>query len=153
MDVIVNKTLKESIRIQSEQHLQENLDKYTSGKITASERRVLITNWCGNAWSRLDKDSVIRGFKKIGLSVELDGSESTSVNIPKLPMYKMGEMIGVDAEYVVDDSDDESDDDDTDEVGGNEGGEENGEGSHQECESEGEVTEEEDGGSEHDFNI
>ena len=36
VDVIVNKQLKESIQIQSEQHIQENLDKY-SGKITASE--------------------------------------------------------------------------------------------------------------------
>ena len=68
-------------------------------------------------------------------------------------MYKMGEMMDVDDEYVVDNSDDENDDDDTDADGGNEGGEENDEDSDKEGESEGEVTEEEDGGSEHDFNI
>ena len=133
VDVIVNKPLKESIRIQSEKHLNDNSDKYTSGKITASERRVLITNWCGNAWSRVDKDSIVRGFKKLGLSVELDGSESTLRNIPKLPMYKMSDMMDENAEYVVDDSDAESEvddipdmeDDDMDGDGGNECGEEN----------------------------
>ena len=32
-------------------HFEENLDAWVSGKITASERRILMTKWVGSAWS------------------------------------------------------------------------------------------------------
>ena len=43
----------------------------------ASQRRVLMTKWVGEAWSTVGKmkDSIIRSFKKCGLSVALDGSD------------------------------------------------------------------------------
>ena len=62
LDVVVNKPFKNDIKRQSEKHMEENLEKYTEGKLTASERRVLITKWCGEAWSNLDKDVIVRGF-------------------------------------------------------------------------------------------
>ena len=62
--------------------------------------------------SRIGHASVIQSFKKLVLSVELDGSESTLVNILTLPMYKIPDMMDEDAEYVVDGSDYESEDDD-----------------------------------------
>ena len=91
-----------------EEHLLQNLGAYTNGKITATECRVLITNWCGNAWSRIDCESVKRSFKKLGLSVALAGRESDLVNIPKIPTYEMPPMAG-DSEYVLDESDSDTD--------------------------------------------
>ena len=35
------------------------------------------------------KDSIIRSFKKCGLSVALDGSENDEANIEGLPEYQM----------------------------------------------------------------
>ena len=64
LDVTVNKPFKADIQKQSEEHLQQNLDAYTNGKITAAERRVLITNWCGHASSRIDREFVKWSFKK-----------------------------------------------------------------------------------------
>ena len=47
----------------------------------------------GNALSRVNHGSVIRGFKMLGLSVVLNGSESSLVDIRKLQMYKMSNMM------------------------------------------------------------
>ena len=49
-----------------EKHLEENLQRYTEGKISASERRVLVTKWVGRAWTEVgsNRDMVIRSFKK-----------------------------------------------------------------------------------------
>ena len=73
----------------SEKHIEVNLELYTEGKITASQRRILMTQWCGEAWSKVDPDSVVRAFKKLGLTTALDGSDGNFVNIPKLPEYVM----------------------------------------------------------------
>ena len=112
VDVTINKPFKDSIRIQSEKHLAENLDKYTNRKITASDRRVLITQWCGNAWSSINRDSVKHCFKQLGLSVALDGEENEIVNIPKLPMYKMPDISEIEDEYYFDEDGEVSDDSD-----------------------------------------
>ena len=106
--VIVNKPFKDHVRLMSEKHIEENLDLYTEGKITASQRRVLITQWCGEAWSLVDRDSVVRGFKTLGVTTTLDGSENHLVNIPKLPDYEMPTEF-LEEEYAIIDSDDESD--------------------------------------------
>ena len=37
----------------------------------------------------LTKTQFIRGFKKCGLSINLDGSENHEINIEKLPDYQM----------------------------------------------------------------
>ena len=108
VNVTVNKRYKADIQKQSEEHLQQNLDAYTNGKITAAGRRVLITDWCGNAWSRIDRESGNMSFKKLGLSVALDGSESYLANIPKIPTYDMPPM-AVESEYVLEESDSDTD--------------------------------------------
>ena len=61
------------------------------------------------------KDSIIRSFKKCGLSVALDGSENDEVNIEILPEYQMPSASAFvqDNEYVLDD-DDESEKEDED---------------------------------------
>ena len=59
------------------------------GKITTSQRRIPMTQWCGEAWSQIDHDSVVRGFKKLGITTSLDESEGHLVNIPNLPEHEM----------------------------------------------------------------
>ena len=53
LDVSVNKPFKYAVRTQFEKHLNDNLTLYTEGKIPASERRVLLTRWVGNAWDHI----------------------------------------------------------------------------------------------------
>ena len=89
VDVLINKPFKDEVRSLFEDHLDKNLDQYVDGKINANQRRVLMTKWVGEAWSKVGKmkDSIIRSFKKCGLSVVLDGSENDEVNIEGLPEY------------------------------------------------------------------
>ena len=69
--------------------MQDNLDLYISGKITASKRLVLMTTWCGNAWSQTDQGMVKRVFKKCGINAALDGSENEQLHIEKISDYVM----------------------------------------------------------------
>ena len=68
-----------------------------------------MTKWVGEAWSKVGKmrNSIIRSFKKCGLSVALDGSENADVNIEGLPEYQM-------LSAFVQDDDDESEKQDQD---------------------------------------
>ena len=50
LDVSFNKPFKDVVRQQFEKHLEENLQQYTEGKISASERRLLVIKWVGKAW-------------------------------------------------------------------------------------------------------
>ena len=45
-----------------------------------------MIKWVGKVWSKVGKmkDSIIRSFKKGGISVALDGSENDKVNIEGL---------------------------------------------------------------------
>ena len=47
VDVSFSEPFKGYVRAMSERHLNENLQKYRDGKISASERRVLMTKWVG----------------------------------------------------------------------------------------------------------
>ena len=104
VDVVFNAPFKEAIDTMANDHVQNNLEDYVHGKITASERRVLFTKWVGEAWETLSKktEMVIRSFKKCGISVAIDGSEDTEININGIEDYEVGE------------SDEEVTDDDTD---------------------------------------
>ena len=62
-----------------------------------------MTKWVGEV--RKMKDSIIRSFKKCGLSVALDGSENDEVNIEGLLEYQMSSAFVQDNEYVLDDED------------------------------------------------
>ena len=110
VDVSVNKPFKDKVRFQSENHLSEHSDLYTGGKITASERRILITKWCGEAWHGINADIVKRGFLKCGISTALDGIEDHLVNIEKLPHYRMPTS-DEDGDFSLLTSDEDSDED------------------------------------------
>ena len=51
-------------------------------KIPASERRILLTRWVGNAWDhiRSNREMVKRSFEKCGINVNIDGSENVLVH-------------------------------------------------------------------------
>ena len=91
VNVLINKLFKDEARSLFEDHLDKNLDQYVDGKINGSQRRVLMIKWVGEACSKVRKmkDSIIRSFKKCGLSVALDGSKNDEVNIEGLPEYQM----------------------------------------------------------------
>ena len=75
LDVSINKPFKDEIIKQSEKHVEENIDRYAEGKIPVSEHRILLPKWVAD----VDPAVIIRGFKKCGYSVALDGSENDRV--------------------------------------------------------------------------
>ena len=69
----------------------ENLEKWEDGKLSASDKRILITHWVGAAWEKLfsNKDyHPDRYFERTGCLLTLDGSEDDKVNVQGLPNYK-----------------------------------------------------------------
>ena len=86
--VLINNPFKDEVRSLFEDHLDKNFDQNVDAKINASQRRVLMTKWVGEVWSKVGKkkDSIIRFSKKCSLSVALDGSENDEVNIDGLPV-------------------------------------------------------------------
>ena len=83
IDVLMSKPFKDEVPSLSEDHLDKNLDQYVDDTINASQPRVLMTKWVGGACSKVGKmkDSIIRSFKKCGLSVALDGCENDEVSM------------------------------------------------------------------------
>ena len=72
--------------------LQDNLADYTENKQTASEHRILITQWVGHVWHEMSstmKGTIVRGFEKCGISVPYNGSKDYLINIEGLPDYSV----------------------------------------------------------------
>ena len=115
VDALISKSFNDEVHSLFEDHVDKNLNQYVDGKINASQRRVVMKKWDGEALPKVGKteDSIIRSFKKCGLSVALDGSENDEVNIDSLPEYQMPSAFVQDNEYVLDD-DDESEKEDED---------------------------------------
>ena len=91
LDVSINKPFKNFVRRQFEEHIDKNLELYINGKISAAERRVLITKWVANAWQSIkgETDLIQRSFLKCGFSNALDGSEYHCVNIKGIEGYSI----------------------------------------------------------------
>ena len=53
IDVVFNAPFKAAINKLATEHLQNNVDLYIRGSINASQRRVLLTQWIGQAWEDL----------------------------------------------------------------------------------------------------
>ena len=75
---------------------------------SASERRVPLTRWVGNARDHIcsNREIVKRSFKKCGINVNIDGSENASVHHEGISEYVMPEA---DEEFHVDTSTDKND--------------------------------------------
>ncbi|KAK3237238.1 hypothetical protein CYMTET_52672 [Cymbomonas tetramitiformis] len=67
----------------------DNLAKWESGQFTASERRVLLTHWCGKAWDKVCKmdDFIEKSFKGAGCLLTADMSELEAVAPQNMPGY------------------------------------------------------------------
>ena len=104
VDVLIKKPFKDEVRSLFEDHLDKNLYQFVDGKINASQRKVLMTKWVGEAYSKVGKmkDSIMHSFKKCGLS---DGSENDEVSIEGSPEYHVPSAFVQDNEYVLDDND------------------------------------------------
>ena len=91
VDVVFNAPFKAAIDAMANSHLQENLDDYVQGRISASDRRILFTKWVGKAWEEISgkKEMIIRSFKKCGISVDIDGSEDDQINIEGLENFEV----------------------------------------------------------------
>ena len=68
---------------------------YTEGKISTSERRVLVTKWVGKAWAEVGSncDMVVRSFKKCDISLYLDGSENGEIHIESIEEYNCQQLM------------------------------------------------------------
>ena len=78
-------------RVDEWMEVEDNLEKWEYGKLSASDKRILITQWVGAAWEKLFPDNSYhpdRYFECTGCLLSLDGSEDDKVNIQGLPMYK-----------------------------------------------------------------
>lgn len=112
VDVAFNAPFKAAIDAMANSHLQENLDDYVKGRISASQKN-LFTKWVGKAWEDISskKDMIIFSFKKCGISVAIDGSEDDQINIESIQNYAVGES---DEEATEDDADPFKDVEDSD---------------------------------------
>ena len=61
----------------------DNVERWESNKLTASDRRVLITQWVGGAAKQIDSDIRYRRrlFEKTGLEMTVDGSDDNLINL------------------------------------------------------------------------
>ena len=61
----------------------DNIEKWESNKLTASDRRILITQWTGEATKQIDRDIRYRRrlFEKTGLAMTADGSDENLINL------------------------------------------------------------------------
>ena len=89
VDVVFNAPFKAAIEERATTHLQDNLHQYVSGKISASERRILFTKWVGQSWEEIsaNKAMIVRSFEKCGISVPIDGTNDSAINISGLDNY------------------------------------------------------------------
>lgn len=91
VDVVFNAPFKAAVDKLATEHLHNNVDAYLTGKMCASERRLLLTKWIGQAWEEVssNKEMVCRSFKKCGISVAIDGSEDDQIHIEGLEDYSV----------------------------------------------------------------
>ena len=113
LDVVVNAPFKAFVKQLADQHIHDNLDAYVQGTISTKERRVLFTKWVGEAWEHVcqQKKAFIRSFRKCGISLPIDGSLDSEINIKGLESYVVGADVDIDID---DDSNDPFDDIDSD---------------------------------------
>ena len=74
-----------------------------------------MTKWVAEAWKEINrnKETVIRSFKKCGLSLTLDGKENDEINIEGIPDYEMPQADEIDGAADVEfhlESEDDSED-------------------------------------------
>jgi hypothetical protein len=87
LDVSLNKPLKALVAQAAEDHADKYASQYEEGAFTVADRRVLLTEWVGTAWTQLHteyKQTIINTFRHVGLSLCPDGSEDHEIKIKGL---------------------------------------------------------------------
>ena len=98
------------------QQLDEQLDndaafmtKWIDGKFTASQRRVLITKWVGNAWDDFCHGGYIhKYFEKTGCLIGTVGANLAKIRLQGLPDYSFNSSSVTFTINLVDSTDSES---------------------------------------------
>ena len=67
------------------------MQRYTEGKISASERRLLVTKWVDKAWLEVgsNRDMVVRSFERCGISLSLDGFKNGEIHIESIEEHEL----------------------------------------------------------------
>ena len=90
LDVGYNAEFKKAVADCAQEHMKSNLEKWTLGSFTASERRVLITKWVN------DNAPIERLFEKCGISLPFDGSLDDRISIGGLENFTVPNVGEVD---------------------------------------------------------
>jgi hypothetical protein len=93
LDVSVNKIIKQYIEEYEDLWVDEHFDEWEAGKYSVGDR-VLITQWVGKAWERLHlehKETIIKIFRNVGLSLNPNGLEDHELSIRDLPNITVGD--------------------------------------------------------------
>ena len=97
----------------STKNMSDNLQLHTESKLSAWQRHVLLTKWVAEPWKEINrnKETVIRSFKKCGISLTLDGKENDEINIEGILDYEMLHADEIDgaAEFHLESEDDSED--------------------------------------------
>jgi hypothetical protein len=69
LDVSYNAPFKKKVEDAAAQHMHDNMDDYLNGKFTAGERRILLTNWVGDAWEEMShvKEIAVKASRNVAL--------------------------------------------------------------------------------------
>jgi len=105
LDVCLNKPFKDRIR---DQHYVDHISECSTQKCSASERRILMTQWVGQAWESIHQElrhTIQRSFRKCGITVAIDGSEDQGINIRGLDNYRVDSQAMEDLNIGIDNSD------------------------------------------------
>ena len=83
LDVVFNAPFKQAVNKLATAHMEAHINDYLQGTFTSSEQRILLTRWIVQAWEEVasKKDMAIRGFKKCGVPVTIDGSEDGEIYV------------------------------------------------------------------------
>ena len=85
VDAGLGRFLKCEVGKQLDQWLEQsdNLEKWETNALTASDRRVLITQWVGAAMDKVDNrpEYRFRLFEKCGMAMTVDGSGDENINL------------------------------------------------------------------------
>jgi hypothetical protein len=86
--------MKALIKEEHDDHYDQHMDEWEAEKFNVGERRVLLTYWVAKAWKRLHseyKETIIKTFQHVGLSLNPDGSQDEKLKIRDLPDITVGD--------------------------------------------------------------
>lgn len=75
-------------------HFDTHFDQWNKEKYVVGDRRIMLTQWVGQAWKEFHEDSfdvIHRAFRKLGLSLTIDGSEDDELHVEDLSEVEVGD--------------------------------------------------------------